>query len=180
MVKADWGLSGRERAEECPVPGCSSVGLCPWACALASLEAGRKEAFLRHLGAQGMDLEKDLAPQTGRSLLRVALARGQDWAVAALLEQGARVDQDATSNKRSVLHCAMQQVNGVSPASVGLVLGKCRQEQVDRRDRWGRTPLMMAAEAGGKGLPAMRLLLDRGAQVNIRWVLSTKQFLASE
>ena len=70
------------------------MGLSPWACALASLEAGRKEAFLRHLGAQGLDLEKDLAPQTGRSLLRVALARGQDWAMAALLEQGARVDQD--------------------------------------------------------------------------------------
>ena len=168
MVKANWGLSGRERTEECPVPGCSSVGLSSWACALASLEAGRKEAFLRHLAAQGLDLEEDLNPQTGRSLLRVALGRGQDWAVAALLERGARVDQDATSNKRSVLHCALQQVNGVSAATVGLVLGKCRQEQVDMRDRWGRTPLMMAAEAGGKGLPALRLLLERGAQVNIR------------
>ena len=150
------------------MPGCSSVGLSSWACALASLEAGRKEAFLRHLAAQGLDLEEDLNPQTGRSLLRVALGRGQDWAVAALLERGARVDQDATSNKRSVLHCALQQVNGVSAATVGLLLGKCRQEQVDMRDRWGRTPLMMAAEAGGKGLPALRLLLERGAQVNIR------------
>ena len=154
-------------AVECPVPGCSSVGLSPWACALASLQDGRQDSFLRHLSVQGLDLEEDLAPQTGRSLLRVALARGQDQAVAALLERGARVDQDTTRNKRSVLHCALQQVGGVSPATVGLVLGKCRQEQVDRKDRWGRTPLMMAAEAGGEGLAALKLLLERG-----RWSTS--------
>ena len=155
-------------AEECPVPGCSSVGLSPWACALASLEDGRQDAFLRHLAAQGLDLEEDPAPQAGRSLLRVALARGQDKAVAALLERGARVERDATRNKLSVLHCALQQGNGVSAATVGMVLEKCGQEQVDRKDRWGRTPLMMAAGAGGERLGALHLLLERGAQVNLR------------
>ena len=103
----------------------------------------------------------------GKTLLHLAIQQKEAQLVKILLE--AKVCSPSYYNtvlQVCPLHVAVQQGCGEALSVLLSHLGLSPGQLLETRDRWGRTPLLLAAQGGEPMLPCLRLLLEAGADIN--------------
>lgn len=113
----------------------------------------------------GFDMDFEYPVQGYRTLVHLAMEQQDVTSAGILLKAGASPKHFNSILKLTPLHVA---VKSCSTDAVSLLLGLLEVNDLDPRDRAGRTPLLLAARKGMLGLPCLRLLLDAGASVHVR------------
>lgn len=103
--------------------------------------------------------ERDVS---GHTALMVAALKGDVPVAQALLEAGASPNRRTTDREETVLHLLAREPSGAGVMKA-LLGGSVRLE---RRDRFGWTPLMVAAHTGSVG--SVQCLVDAGADISAR------------
>ena len=170
--RASGGEDGMPLVET-PVPQNGSSVLCrapscvedPQAGALEALEAQDLRLLSDLLAEEGLNLQPDHAyPDRGfRTLLHIALERGDLEALRIVLGGKASPNHYNASLKLAPLHVAVAQANS---KAVVILLSALEPGNLEPRDRAGRTPLLLAAQKGDEGLACLNLLLDAGASLD--------------
>lgn len=107
--------------------------------------------------ALGSGASVDARDTEGKTALMSAAVSGDAEIVRALLEAGASPNRRTVDREETVLHL-LARANASGPVLDAIVAAKTR---VDRRDRFGWTPLMVAAQNGAAEV--LRALLAAGA-----------------
>ena len=170
--RASGGEDGMPLVET-PAPQNGSSVLCrapscvedPQAGALEALEAQDLRLLSDLLAEEGLNLLPDHAyPDRGfRTLLHIALERGDMEALRIVLGGKASPNHYNASLKLAPLHVAVAQANS---KAVAILLSALEPGNLEPRDRAGRTPLLLAAQKGDEGLACLNLLLDAGASLD--------------
>lgn len=124
---------------------------------VSAVHAGDPAALQAALASGASVDERDT---NGHTALMLACRLGHVELAKALLEAGASPNRHTSDNEETVLHQLAR--NGGSAELIALV---CSKAKLDRADRFGWTPLMVAA---GKGrIDVVRALLDAGADATL-------------
>lgn len=125
---------------------------------VSAVRSGDAAAISAAIGGGASIDERDAR---GHTALMLACASGDVTAAGTLLEAGASPNRRTLDREETVLHQLARQPQ--SKELLALILAKrCR---IDRRDRFGWTPLMVAAHSGSSEVA--HALIDAGADPSV-------------
>jgi ankyrin repeat protein len=138
------------------------------ALALQALRQGDLARLQHLLDPAALDMDASYPEEGHTTLLQTALHLGNHSAVALLLEHGAGPARYNSRLKVAPVHVALGPEGGAEDQTVALLVAALPPGALEARDGAGQTALHLAAARGEQGLPALELLLARGAEPGAR------------